>query len=226
MNGSRSVTALAAALVLPLGLAACGSDEETPAASTATTSAAETSTPTEEPTDEATTTTPTDTPDAEPGLGDWCTALEESADDVTAILPDEGEWTTRPAETFPPDGEAAFTERVGCSLRLGEGLEALIVGVTESQYEDEATAGAELAALRDDTDPMAATENVDFGDEAIYTTYNGQMGMPPFVSFSVTLREADRLVRVSIRDHATEPPPDEQARRDQVIEVVEALQGG
>lgn len=71
----------------------------------------------------------------------------------------------------------------------------------------------------------AATEDVDFGDEAIYTTYDGQMAAPPFASFSVVVREGDRLARVSTRDYTAELPADEQARRDQVIKVVEFLQG-
>lgn len=235
MAASRIATALSALVLLPLGLAACGSDEDTPASPTVASSTAAsptaasptagTSVPTESPSEESTAEAPTTAPAAEAGLGDWCAALGTVAGGVQAVIPDQGEWTT-PEElgSQSPGPDDTFTERVSCAMRLGETFEGLSLGITETQYPDEAAASEWIAALRDDTDPMASNEEVDLGDEALYTTYNAEMGMPPFISYSVTLREGDRVIRPSLRDYNVEAPADEATRRAQVLALVELLQ--
>lgn len=229
MAASRIATALSALVLLPLGLAACGSEEDTPGSPTVASSTAQTSEETSEPTgspsEESTSEAPTTEPAAEAALGDWCAALDTVAGGVQAVFPDQGEWTD-PEDLGPatPGENDTFTDRVTCAMRLGEPFKGLALGITESQYADEAAASETVAALRDDTDPMASSEDVDFGDEAIYTTYDGAQGMPPFISYSVTLREGDRVIRTSLRDHNVDAPADEATRRAQVLSLVELLQ--
>lgn len=225
MAASRIATALSALVLLPLGLAACGSDEVTPGSPTVASPTAETSEPTESPSGESTSEAPTTAPAAEAALGDWCAALDTVAAGVQAVIPDQGAWTApQDLEVQPPGPDDTFTDRVACGMRLGETFEGLSIGITESKYPDEAAASELVAALREDTDPMASTEEVDLGDEAIYTTYNGEMGMPPFISYSVTLREGDRVIRTSLRDHNVDAPSDEATRRAQILSLVELLQ--
>lgn len=229
MTASRMATALSALVLLPLGLAACGSDEGTPESPTAASPTTQTLEPTESPsgesTSESTSASPTTGPEAEAAIGDWCAALDRVAAGVQAVIPDQGEWTT-PEELGPqpPGPDDTFTDRVSCGMRLGETFEGLSLGITETQYPDEAAASEWMGALRDETDPMASNEEVDLGDEAIYTTYDATQSMPPFISYSATLREGDRVIRTSLRDHNVDSPADEATRRAQILGLVELLQ--
>jgi len=222
---SRIATALSALVLLPVGLTACGSEEGTPDSPTAASSTAQASEPTGSPSAPSTSEEPTAEPAAEAALGDWCAALDTVAGGVQAVIPDQGEWSD-PEDLGPvtPGANDTFTDRVTCAMHLGETFEGLSLGITESQYPDEAAASELVAALRDDTDPMASSEDVDLGDEGIYTTYNGEMAMPAFISYSVTLREGDRVIRTSLRDHNVDAPADEATRRAQLLSVVELLQ--
>ena len=227
MAPSRCVTALIA-LVLPIGLAACGSaDDATTQGTTATAQDTASPEPTKEESasPEPTTETPTSEEAAESALGDWCAALESVAGGIQAVIPDQGEWSTpRVAGSETPGPDDTFTERGTCGMGRGETFEGVAIGITESQYPDEASAAEWMAFVRDDSDPLFTSEEVDLGDEAIYGTYNGEMAMPPFISYSVTLREGDRVIRPSLRDYNVEAPADEATRRAQVLGLVELLQ--
>lgn len=221
------------AAIVALGLGGCGAEAgPSEAATTSDAVAAPSAMPSEEM--EETTAAPAPTEDAVTeagGFDTWCEAFAGSIDEVKEIMDDpEAEWSVVTTQAMEPQEGQTFISGEGCNVTSGP-FPSLVVSVTEQHFAD--AQAASLAGYRE-PDPYAVTrEDLDFGDDALYTTYVVPDIPPPFVSYSVVVQESERVVRVAVRDYPEEElaamaspssPTDEALRRDQVIRLVELLQ--
>ena len=154
MNRIARKSGLAAmALTMSLGLAACGSEDDTDATATDTTSETPSETPSEEPTEE------------EP-------ATEEPAADAGADTFGPG------CKLIPADGAASFngmaTEPVATAASANPLLETLVAAVTEADLVDTLNSAPEITVFAPTNDAFAKipadTMSTVMGDKKLLTT--------------------------------------------------------